>query len=123
MTSLWDIEQAASEGRSVDFKPGDTVRVHVRIKEGSKERVQIFEGMVIRIRNRHNRTTYTVRKVSYGVGVERVFPLYAPTVEKIEVVASRRVRRAKLYFVRSLRGKAAQLKEPRYYPRTTYTRR
>lgn len=120
MTTLWDIEQENCTDREMNFKPGDTVKVSVKIKEGAKERIQIFEGMVIRIRRAQNRTTFTVRKVSYNVGVERVFPFHSPTVVGVEVVQSRRVRRAKLYFVRKLRGKAALLKEPRYYPKNQW---
>lgn len=95
---------------NVDVRPGDTVRVHVRIKEGDKSRVQVFEGTVIRIRNGGPRATFTVRKISSGVGVERIFPASSPIVEKIEVLARHKVRRAKLYFLRALRGKAARLK-------------
>jgi len=93
------------------FRIGDTVRVHLRIKEGEKERVQVFQGVVIRRRGGSVGETFTVRKYSYGVGVERVFPLHSPRVEKVEVVRSGRVRRAKLYYLRKLRGKAARLKE------------
>ena len=97
---------------SVDsFRIGDTVRVHLRILEGEKERVQVFQGVVIRRRGGSVVATFTVRKHSYGVGVERIFPLHSPRIEKIEVVRSGRVRRAKLYFLRKLRGKAARLKE------------
>lgn len=95
---------------NVDVRPGDTVRVHVRIKEGEKSRVQVFEGTVIRIRHGGPRATFTVRKISSGVGVERIFPASSPIVEKIEVLARHKVRRAKLYFLRALRGKAARLK-------------
>ncbi|MBW2059162.1 MAG: 50S ribosomal protein L19 [Deltaproteobacteria bacterium] len=94
-----------------DFKPGDTVRVHAKIIEGEKERTQVFEGAVISKRGGGPRATFTVRKVSYGIGVERIFPLYSPRVEKIEVVSRGRVRRAKLYYLRKLRGKAARIKE------------
>ena len=94
-----------------DFKAGDTVRVHVKIVEGEKERTQIFEGVVISKRKGASRTTFTVRKVSYGIGVERIFPLYSPRIEKIEVVSRGRVRRAKLYYLRKLRGKAARIRE------------
>jgi len=94
-----------------DFKAGDTVRVHVKIVEGEKERTQIFQGVVISKRKGGTRATFTVRKVSYGIGVERVFPLYSPRVEKIEVVSRGKVRRAKLYYLRKLRGKAARIKE------------
>jgi len=94
-----------------DFKAGDTVRVHVKIVEGEKERTQIFQGVVISKRKGGTRATFTVRKVSYGIGVERVFPLYSPRIEKIEVVSRGKVRRAKLYYLRKLRGKAARIKE------------
>lgn len=100
---------------NVDVRPGDTVRVHVRIKEGDKSRVQVFEGTVIRIRNGGPRATFTVRKLSSGVGVERIFPASSPIVEKIEVLARHKVRRAKLYFLRTLRGKAARLKPVREF--------
>jgi len=97
-----------------DFNVGDTVRVHVNISEGDKNRIQVFEGVVIRKR-RGVCPTYTVRKVSYGVGVERIFPLYSPVVEKIEVVRRGRVRRAKLYYLREKQGKAARIKEKKIY--------
>lgn len=96
-----------------EFRPGDTVRVHVRVKEGEKERIQAFEGVVMRMRRRGLGSTFTVRKVTYGVGVERTFPLHSPLVEKVEVVRQGRVRRAKLYYLRSLKGKAARIKEKR----------
>lgn len=92
------------------FRPGDTVRVHVKIREGDKERIQVFEGVVIAQRNGGSRESFTVRKISYGVGVERVFPLHSPSVDKIEIVSSGKVRRAKLYYLRGLQGKAARLK-------------
>ncbi|MBU3851735.1 MAG: 50S ribosomal protein L19 [Candidatus Paralactobacillus gallistercoris] len=95
------------------FKSGDTVRVHARIVEGNRERIQIFEGVVIKRRGSGISATYTVRKISNGVGVERTFPLHTPRVEKIEVVRHGRVRRAKLYYLRALRGKAARIKEVR----------
>lgn len=95
------------------FKPGDTVRVHVRIVEGSRERIQVFEGVIIKRRGGGISETFTVRKVSYGVGVERTFPLHTPKIEKIEVTRRGRVRRAKLYYLRNLRGKAARIKELR----------
>jgi len=91
--------------------PGDTVRVHVRIKEGDKSRIQVFEGSVIAIHKGGPRTTFTVRKIASGVGVERIFPLYSPFVEEIEIKSRHRVRRAKLYYLRELRGKKARLKE------------
>ena len=93
------------------FKPGDTVKVHVKIKEGDKERVQIFEGVCIAIKHGGNRTTFTVRKISFGQGVERIFPLHSRTIDKVELVRSGRVRRAKLYYIRELRGKAARIRE------------
>jgi len=96
------------------FKPGDTVKVHARIREGEKERIQIFQGVVIRKRNGNTGATFTVRKVSYGIGVERIFPLHSPLVDKIEIVTRGRVRRARLYYLRNLRGKAARIKEKRY---------
>ena len=95
------------------FKSGDTVRVHARIVEGNRERIQIFEGVVIKRRGTGISATYTVRKISNGVGVEHTFPLHTPRVEKIEVVRHGRVRRAKLYYLRALRGKAARIKEVR----------
>lgn len=95
------------------FIPGDTVKVHVRIREGEKERIQVFEGVVISKRNGTTNASFIVRKVSYGIGVERVFPMHSPTISKIEVVTNGRVRRAKIYYLRNLRGKAARIKERR----------
>lgn len=95
------------------FRPGDTVKVHVKIKEGDKYRVQVFEGVVIRMRGTGASATFTVRKLSFGYGVERIFPIYSPVIDKIEVVRHGKVRRAKLYFLRERRGKAARLKETR----------
>jgi large subunit ribosomal protein L19 len=97
-----------------DFRPGDTVRVHARIKEGEKERIQVFQGVVIRKRKGTTGASFTVRKISYGIGVERIFPLHSPSIEKIEVMTRGKVRRARLYYLRKLRGKAARLKEKRY---------
>jgi large subunit ribosomal protein L19 len=94
-----------------DFRPGDTIRVHVKIKEGDKERLQAFEGTVIAQNNTGMSETITVRKISFGQGVERIFPLQAPVVDHIDVVRTGRVRRAKLYYLRGLKGKAARLKE------------
>jgi large subunit ribosomal protein L19 len=96
-----------------EMRSGDTVRVHVKVREGDKERIQVFEGMVIGMHRGGARASFTVRKVSFGQGVERIFPLHSPTVDKIEVVRSAKVRRAKLYFLRDLRGKAARMKEKR----------
>ena len=93
------------------IKAGDTVRVHVKVREGDKERVQIFEGIVISLRRGGARASFTVRKVSFGQGVERIFPLHSPIIQKVDVVRSAKVRRAKLYFLRELKGKAARMKE------------
>ena len=95
------------------FVPGDTVRVHVRVVEGEKERTQLFEGIVIRKRGEGGRASFTVRRISYGVGVERTFPLHSPRIDKIEVIRHGKVRRSKLYYLRGLAGKAARLKEKR----------
>ena len=96
-----------------DFRAGDTVKVHVKVIEGSRARVQVFQGVVIRVQGSGIGRTFTVRKVSFGVGVERTFPLHSPIFEKIEVVTRGDVRRAKLYYLRNLRGKAAKIKERR----------
>ena len=96
-----------------EFKAGDTVKVHVKVKEGDKERIQVFEGMVIALKGSGPSATMTVRKTSFGQGVERIFPLHAPTVEKVEILRSHHVRRAKLYFMRERKGKAARLREKR----------
>ena len=95
------------------FKPGDTVKVSVKIKEGEKERIQVFKGVVIRKRKGTTNATFTVRKISYGVGVERVFPLHSPSIDGIEVVTRGRGRRSRLYYLRKLRGKAARIRELR----------
>ena len=96
-----------------DFRPGDSVKVHVRVVEGNRSRIQVFQGVVLRRQGGGIRETFTVRKVSFGVGVERTFPVHTPVVEKIEVVTRGDVRRAKLYYLRNLRGKAARIKEKR----------
>ena len=96
-----------------DFRPGDTLKVHVRVIEGNRSRIQVFQGVVIRRQGGGIRETFTVRKVSFGVGVERTFPVHSPIVAKIEVVSRGDVRRAKLYYLRDLRGKAAKIKERR----------
>jgi large subunit ribosomal protein L19 len=96
-----------------EFRPGDTVKVHVRVVEGNRSRIQVFQGVVIRRQGGGIRETFTVRKVSFGVGVERTFPVHTPVVEKIEVLTRGDVRRAKLYYLRELRGKAAKIKEKR----------
>jgi len=97
-----------------DFKPGDTIRVHARIKEGEKERIQVFQGFVLRKRKGKTGATFTVRKISYGIGVERVFPLHSPNIDKVEIVSRGRVRRGRIYYMRKLRGKAARIKEKRF---------
>src|SRR5712691_9096925 len=95
------------------MKSGDTVRVHVKVREGDKERIQIFEGVVIGQHRGGTRASFTVRKVSFGQGVERIFPLHSPTIQKIEVMRAAKVRRAKLYYLRDLKGKAARMKDGR----------
>jgi large subunit ribosomal protein L19 len=96
-----------------DFVAGDTVKVHVKIKEGEKERIQAFQGVVISRRKGNTGATFTVRKVSYGVGVERIFPLHSPIIDRVEIITRGRVRRGKLYYLRNLRGKAARIREKR----------
>ncbi len=111
------IEQLEKENIRMDlpnFGPGDTVKVHVKIKEGEKERIQVFQGVVISKRKGSSNATFTVRKVSYGIGVERIFPMHSPIIDKIEVLTRGRVRRAKIYYLRKLRGKAARIKEKRF---------
>jgi large subunit ribosomal protein L19 len=112
-TLIQEIEKAAMRADVPDFRPGDTLKVHVRVTEGNRSRIQIFQGVVIRRQGGGARETFTVRKVSYSVGVERTFPLNSPSIEKIEVVTRGDVRRAKLYYLRNLRGKAARIKEKR----------
>lgn len=106
---------ASRDRKSVDVRPGDVVRVHVHIQEGDKRRIQVFEGTVIRIKKGGPRTTFTVRKMASGVGVERIFPASSPSIAKIDVVARHKVRRAKLHFLRSRRGKSARLKPIREF--------
>src|SRR5215467_13965417 len=108
---LEGVENLQMRGDIPDFQPGDTVRVHVRIKEGDKERIQAFEGIVIARKHSGIRETITVRKTSFGIGVERIFPLHASVLDRIDVVRRGRVRRAKLYYLRNLRGKAARIRE------------
>ena len=111
------IEQLEKENIRLDlpsFGAGDTVKVHVKIKEGEKERIQAFQGVVISKRKGSSNATFTVRKVSYGIGVERIFPMHSPIISKIEVLTHGRVRRAKIYYLRKLRGKAARIREKRY---------
>jgi large subunit ribosomal protein L19 len=114
MHALQQLEQEQSKQALPVLRSGDTVRVHVRIVEGSRERVQVFEGIVIAISGSGTRRTFTVRKVSYGVGVERIFPLHSPNLDAIQVVRRGQVRRAKLFYLRNLRGKAARIKEKRF---------
>lgn len=104
------VEQPYLRANLADFSPGDTVRVYVKVREGDRERLQAFEGVVIRRRGGGLGATFTARKVSYGVGIERTFPLHSPLIERIEVVRQGRVRRAKLYYLRKLAGKAARIK-------------
>ncbi len=111
MNRLDSIETAQLRDNIPAFQSGDTVKVHVRIKEGNKERIQIFEGVVIARKHGGIRETVTVRKISFGIGVERIFPLHATVVDHVDVVRRGKVRRAKLYYLRELRGKAARIKE------------
>ena len=106
-------QQRLTETRHADFRVGDTVRVHYKVVEGDKERIQVFQGQVIRRRHGGVGESFTVRKVSYNVGVERIFPLFSPRIDKVEIVARGVVRRSKLYFLRQLEGKAARLKDAR----------
>jgi len=123
MSNVIDAIEASQLKTNIpDFKVGDTVRVHVKIIEGDKERVQVFEGVVISRANGSNRSTFTVRKISYGVGVERIFPIHSPRIDKIEVSSRGRVRRAKLYYLRELSGKAARIKGARTQAPTAATR-
>ena len=111
MDLIREVTQEYLKSDIPDFRSGDTVRVHVRLREGEKERIQVFEGVVIARDHGGISETFTVRKVSSGIGVERIFPLHAPTIAKIEVQRRGRVRRAKLYYLRELRGKAARIRE------------
>lgn len=108
------IEQEQLKSNIPDFNVGDTVKVHLKIKEGNRERIQVFEGFVLKRQNGGARETFTVRRISYGVGVERTLPLHSPKIEKIEVVRRGKVRRAKLNYIRELRGKAAKIKEKKF---------
>lgn len=114
MNVIEALEKEQMRGDIPEFRPGDTVKVHVKIKEGEKERIQVFQGVVIRKRKGNTSATFTVRKVSYGIGVERIFPLHSPIIDKIEIITRGRVRRARLYYLRNLRGKAARIKEKRF---------
>ena len=111
MNALSAVEKNELKSDIPGFLVGDTVKVHVKIKEGDKERIQIFEGVVIARRNGDLRSSFTVRKISFGQGVERIFPLHSPIIDKIEVSKKGKVRRAKLYYLRGLKGKAAKIKE------------
>jgi large subunit ribosomal protein L19 len=113
MHTLDTLDAASMRTDIPQFRPGDTVKVHVRVVEGNRSRVQVFQGVVIRRQGGGVRETFTVRKVSFGVGVERTFPVHTPVIERIEVVTRGDVRRAKLYYLRDLRGKAAKIKERR----------
>jgi large subunit ribosomal protein L19 len=113
MQTLDSIDAASLRSDVPEFRPGDTVKVHVRVREGNRERIQVFQGVVIRRQGGGVRETFTVRKVSFGVGVERTFPVHSPIVDHIERVTRGDVRRAKLYYLRELRGKKAKIKEKR----------
>jgi len=113
MQTLDSIDAASLRSDVPAFRPGDTVKVHVRVVEGNRERIQVFQGVVIRRQGGGVRETFSVRKVSFGVGVERTFPVHSPIVDHIEVVTRGDVRRAKLYYLRDLRGKKAKIKEKR----------
>ena len=123
MDAIRLVEAAQLKKDRGGFGPGDQVRIHVKVVEGEKERTQVFEGAVIRRRGEGLRASFTVRRISYGVGVERTFPVHSPRIERVEVVRRGRVRRAKLYYLRSLAGKAARIKEKRagVVPTTTET--
>ncbi len=110
MNPLDGIEKASLRRDLPPFRPGDTLRVHVKVREGDKERIQVFEGVVLRRRGQGASETFTVRKVSYGVGVERIFPVQAPSVDKVEIKSRGHVRRSRLYYLRELRGKKARLR-------------
>jgi large subunit ribosomal protein L19 len=113
MNILDDLDGQSKQEGLPEFRPGDTVKVHVRVVEGNRSRVQIFAGVVLRRQGGGLQETFTVRKVSFGVGVERTFPLHSPVIEQIEVASRGQVRRAKLYYLRDLRGKKAKIKERR----------
>ena len=113
MNTMEMLEKEQMRGDIPDFKSGDTVKVYVRIIEGQKQRIQAYEGVVIRKKRGDCRSSFTVRKISYGVGVERTFPLHSPVIDRIELVSRGRVRRSRLYYLRSLKGKKARIKELR----------
>ena len=116
MDAIGLVEASQLKKNRGDFAPGDTVKVQVKVVEGEKERIQAFEGVVIRRRGEGARASFTVRRISYGVGVERTFPLHSPMIERVQVVRRGDVRRSKLYYLRTLSGKAARLKEKRAVP-------
>ena len=113
MSIISSLEEGMLRKDVAGFRPGDPVKVHVKVKEGEKERLQAFEGVVMRMRRGGLGSTFTVRKVTYGVGVERTFPTHSPMIDRVEVIRRGQVRRAKLYYLRKLRGKAARIKEKR----------
>jgi len=113
MQAIEQLEKEMMRLDHPDFAAGDTVKVHVKIREGEKERIQVFQGVVISKRKGRTEATFTVRKISYGVGVERIFPLHSPIIDSVEVVSKGRVRRSKIYYLRKRRGKAARIKERR----------
>lgn len=114
MNALQEFEKSMIAGKKLpEIRTGYTVRVHTKVKEGDKERIQIFEGIVVAKKEGGVRSNFTVRKVTYGIGVEKVFPLYSPMIDTVEVVTKGKIRRAKLYYLRNLRGKAARIKELR----------
>ncbi len=114
MQQIKQIEREMIRLDMPDFQAGDTVKVHVKIREGNKERIQAFQGVVISKRKGGANATFTVRKVSYGIGVERVFPMHSPAIDRVEVITRGRVRRSKIYYLRKLRGKAARIRERRF---------
>jgi len=118
MHTLDSLDAASLRSDIPAFRPGDTLKVHVRVVEGNRSRIQVFQGVVIRRQGSGVRETFTVRKVSFGVGVERTFPVHTPVIDKIEVATRGAVRRAKLYYLRDLRGKAAKIKERRETPKS-----
>lgn len=115
MDLIKSLENEQLKSELTPFSVGDTIKVHVRIKEGTRERIQVFEGIVLKKQGESNRATFTVRKISYGVGVERTFPIHSPKIEKIEVIRRGKVRRARLFYLRERTGKATKVKELRKY--------
>jgi len=113
MNRIQALENERMKKEPPEFRPGDTVRVHQRIKEGDKERIQVFEGVVIGVHRAGLKSTFTVRKISYGIGVEKIFPLHSPLVEKVEIKQRGKVKRSRLNYLRARRGKAARIKEKR----------